>query len=558
MPTDQRCIAQKERQIMKKGLCFVVAVVMTLSLAACAVPSTPAAASAPQAAATAEPPQVVVFEDAVLEQMVRAAMHKPEGDILVSDAEALTELKLGIEWQPHIPEETQIQDISALAAFKNLETLDLSFHHIADISPLSGLVKLISLSLGGNPVVDITPLAALTSLRELKIFNCQTSDYSTLSKLTNLEMLMLDNSTFHDASVLAGLKKLSYLSMSSSQVKDVSALSGLTNLSHLTLANCPITDFSPLAQLYPNLQEKDFSVVASLRELGFVAIGENQQVESYKTEQVIIQVQHEEWGKQQNPDEVNAVILYKDHGTDKELGVIYYPDQNLYLVFSHPMEFRYTLDMNTKTLLMEYGEEQATAFLQSAYGNAEMPLEKEPIEEFDRILQETFSASADVLYHLPREVKLIDPSSLHSLGFVANQEIASYLFEQQTPRYFDIEVHNPDWGNWDEGGDVRYFTPLSDEYRVVVTYFVGERKFLVKADDNSGGGAGYYYYVDAKTHEDIWCSDSTKTVEAYFAAAYNNPEIKDVYLYGMQLFENDAKDSFGLTIDALFALPVGQ
>ncbi len=542
---------------MKKGLCFVVAILLVLSLAACAAPSSAAQTPAPQAA-TAQPPQIVVFTDPVLEQMVRAAMNKPEGDILVSDAEALTELKLGIEWQPHIPEETQIQDISALAAFKNLETLDLSFHHIADISPLSGLVKLTALSLGGNPVADITPLSALTSLRELKMFNCEASDYSMLSKLTNLEMLMLDHSSFEDASVLAGLKNLNYLSISSSQVKDVSALAGLTNLRHLTLADCPITDFSPLAQLYPNLQEKDFSVVASLRELGFVAIGENQQVESYKTEQVIIQVQHAEWGKQENPDEADAVILYKDHGTDRELGVIYYPEQNLYLVFSHPMDFRLTMDDNTKSINIEYGEERLNAYLQSAYGDANIPLEKGPIAEFHQILQDTFAVSADVLYHLPREVKLIDPSSLHSLGFVANQEIASYLFVQQKPRYFDIEVHNPDWGNWDEGGDVRYFTPLSDEYRVVVTYFVGERKYLVKADDNSGGGAGYYYYVDTKTHEDIWCSDSTKTVEAYFAAAYNNPEIKDVYLYGMQLFENDAKDSFGLTVEALFALPIGQ
>ena len=105
---------------------------------------------------------------------------------------------------------------------------------------------------------------------------------------------------------------------------------------------------------------------------------------------------------------------------------------------------------------------------------------------------------------------------------------------------------------------MKYFAVLSDEYRVVTTYFVGERKYLVKADDNSGGGAGYYYYPDTKTHEDIWCSDPAKTVESYFAVAYNNPETKDVYLYGVQLFENDVKDSFGLTIEALFALPVGQ
>ena len=271
---------------MKKTLSFLFVLLMA-TLFACAAP-----AAVPEATPTPEPtaaaPTTVAFADPVLETMVRAAMGKPEGDITIAEAEAITELKLGLEWQPQIPPETQIQDISGIEAFTNLEVLELTFHNIKDISPLTGMTKLTSLSLGGNPVQDITPLSGMTNLRDLKLFNCEASDYSVLAKLTNLDFLMLDRTPFEDASLLSGLTKLSWLSMSYTQVKDVSPLAGLTNLRTLSLAECPITDFTPLAGIYPSLEEKDFSVAASLRELGFSPIDNAPQVESYKSGEFIV------------------------------------------------------------------------------------------------------------------------------------------------------------------------------------------------------------------------------------------------------------------------------
>ena len=60
------------------------------------------------------------------------------GDITLAEAEAVTELQLGIDWQPQAPN-SQITDISGLEHFINLEDLNLSFHAITDISPLAGL-----------------------------------------------------------------------------------------------------------------------------------------------------------------------------------------------------------------------------------------------------------------------------------------------------------------------------------------------------------------------------------------------------------------------------------
>ena len=537
---------------MKKRFSLAMALLFLL-VSACAPVTAPAATPTP--GPTAAAPTTVVFADPVLEQKVREAMDKPSGDITTAEAEAVTELRLNIEWQPQIPTETQIQNISGLEYFKNLEYLDLSFNGIRDISPLAGLTKLKDLSLGGNPIQDIAPLEALTNLLCLKLFNCEASDYSVLAKLSNLEFLMLDRTPFSDAGLLSGLTQLNWLSLSFTQVKDISPLAGLTNLRRLYLSQNQITDFTPLAAIYPNLVEKDFSVAASLRELGFMPIDNAPQIESYKTGEFFVQVHREEWGAQENPDEVNAVIFVNHHGTDREIGVIYYPESDAYLIFSHAKDFRYTFYAKEKSIQIEYGEEAANTFLQELYPSPTGDLLLAPIEEFEAILKNTFNTTADMLYALPREKKVIDASSLMTLGFRASPENASYWYDQKEEPQFTVEVHNPEWGVWDEGGDVRLFKALSDEYRIVIRYSIQERKFLVKTDDNSGGGASFEYFVDRKEFADGWHSDPNGTVEAYFKAAYNDPSIQDVYTYSIELMEQSIQSAFGLTIEELFALP---
>jgi hypothetical protein len=181
-----------------------------------------------------------------------------------------------------------------------------------------------------------------------------------------------------------------------------------------------------------------------------------------------------------------------------------------------------------------------------------------PIKDFMNILTQTFGVSADILYNLPREEKAVDSSSLAALGFVADQESAWYLFEQHTPQYYSVTINNPEWGAWEEGGDVSVFTPLSDEYRIVVTYYIDEKKFAVGADDNDGGGAKYEYYIETNEHSDSWCSDEELTVEQYFSKAIDDSAVDDVYPYPVQLMQKYISDTFGLTIEELYALPSGD
>lgn len=224
----------------------------------------------------------VHFNDPVLERRIRDYLQKPEGDVTMAEAAAITKLDLGLDWQPDIPEDTQIADVSGLEAFTNLTELNLGFNRVADISPLAGLNKLLDLNLGGNMVSDIAPLAGLESLQRLAIFGNRVEDISTLAGLTELGYLHADRNLFTDLTPLTGLTKLTYIDISDMPVADIGPLAALTDLNYLDIANTQvtdltplahlthlvglklendaITDFSPLKDVYTNLTDKDFEM----------------------------------------------------------------------------------------------------------------------------------------------------------------------------------------------------------------------------------------------------------------------------------------------------------
>jgi hypothetical protein len=695
---------------MKRILWFLTALLFAVTLTACGTPATETPTEASDSAQ--EMPDAVVFADPVLEARVREAMGKPEGDITIAEAETVTELKLNTEYTADEPPEgTIIRDLSGLESFKNLENLELHFHAVTDISPLAGLTKLHSLSLGGNPIADITPLSGLTNLGWLTLFNCQASDYSPLANLTGLGGLLMDHSTISDVSMLSGLTELWWLGLSNTQVSDVSPLSTLVNLTQLQLEGCPITDYSPLKDIYPNLEEADFALVSSLRELGFAPIDNAPEIESYKTDELIVQVQRDEWGTPENTEGANAVTLSKNYGTENEITIVYYPETVSYLVTSHVKDFRYTYDSQSETINIEYGEENANTVINEVYDEIDPYPVMTPIRDFSKTLTNTFSVSADILYNLPREAasvsaaslvdlgfsldgntsmayyddgtasvninhpqwgdtpegyefemsavtvsrqmdsgyrlitgyypdeqtycfgislddevvanyfyypdgtfrfetgdretseqavqsamgttaaedillapiglyddtlrdlfgmsadelyalpmedKGIDDSSLTALGFFADEGSASYLYESQTDHYYSVQIHNPEWGDWDEGGDVRFFTPVSDAFRIVVTYYIDEEKFQVKADDNDGGGASFEFFAETNEHVDGWCSNEEITLEEYFKNGLGDPSIEDVYLYCAALMPDCLEEAFGMSITELYELPVGE
>ncbi len=129
-----------------------------------------------------------------------------------------------------------IEDISALAKLKNLETLNLENNYrIADISSLKNLSKLRMLNLGGNEISDLSPISNLFNLRYLTLTSNRISDISPLAKLTALEMLILNQNQIKSIEALREMDYLTKLELNNNQIQDISSLQGLKQLSTLSL-----------------------------------------------------------------------------------------------------------------------------------------------------------------------------------------------------------------------------------------------------------------------------------------------------------------------------------
>jgi len=130
------------------------------------------------------------------------------------------------------------------------------------------------------------------------------------------------------------------------------------------------------------------------------------------------------------------------------------------------------------------------------------------------------------------------------------------MYEQHEELYTNILINRAE--GIEKEFDISFFQPISDEFRVNVTYHVANKKFHVKADDNDQGGASFEYFIDIPEHLDEWCSDPDKTVEEYFIKAYNDPAIEDIYQHSVNLMVQYIRDTFGMTIEELYFLPTGE
>jgi len=286
---------------MKRILCMVMVLALTLMAVACGV-SAIEQADKPADIPTVEPktvdepaiepepldaPKIVVFTDEVLEEMVRAQMNKPEGDITIAEAEAVESLDLK-EQAPDSPS-PRIKDISALEYFKNLKWLDLSYQNIEDLSPIAGLTQLEVLQIwGAGSIRDFSALSNLNNMLDLTIadgggINFTNTDMQNLAGMTNIIMiwikgakslddisavanfknlhrLIVDDGGVSDLGPVADITTLEHIDIRGSKVSDISPLKSLVNLKQLFLEGCPITDYSPLKDIYSNLENKDFDL----------------------------------------------------------------------------------------------------------------------------------------------------------------------------------------------------------------------------------------------------------------------------------------------------------
>ena len=206
---------EKDRRRMRRFLPAAVCVAaVTLSvLLWCGEQSEKQEQSVPAVTETDEP---VTFDNALLEQAVRAELGMPEGMITESDLVRVERLAvvgrsvLGKEqrfryviysYVDDVPQEGEphgtITDLSLLEKMPNLKELYLCGQQIEDLMPLREL-SLEQLYLCDNNITDFTPLADIGTLQLLYIGNNPAKDLSPLASLSNLKELLLDSREWDD------------------------------------------------------------------------------------------------------------------------------------------------------------------------------------------------------------------------------------------------------------------------------------------------------------------------------------------------------------------------
>ncbi len=510
---------------MKRTLFVLLTALLAIGVTACSAPTTTV-------------PEAVTFADPVLAAMVCESMGKPEGKITAAEAEAVTRLSLSNEWRRYILEEIPVRDIGGLEYFKNLESLDLSFHAITDITPLAGMKKLTTLSLGGNPINDIGALAELTSLKVLTLSSCAAQDYNPLSELVNLNFLMLNNSA----------------------LTDVMPLVPLTSLKHLYLAGCPISNLFPLSDIYQGLEQKDFTIAFTLAELGFSMDNGSKQA-IYDDERASVRINHIEWGTPPGDWMKNCVrTVFAKNGYKIDIG--YYPNFDAYVMMAHKnglaMNYLYyhAKDSFTFAIGDRRSSEQTVGELFSVTDAKDILLL--PVQTFNNILTEALGISANTLFEMPfDEADDTLPSPYERLGFTLLDYKGTCLYEEQTPHKLDISIHRTEW---DENAPAENRVDWSIEfndfdvngYKLQILYFEAEGKYIISIEKN---GAQAHFETRPAAGERGWEYPDPDTAHRLFNDAFGT-EGKELYDKPLAYFEQVVQERFGMSINELYALPV--
>jgi GTPase SAR1 family protein len=137
----------------------------------------------------------------------------------------------------------------AIAVYKSLQYLDISWNEISDIAPLLKLTQLRFLSIEGNQIINIKPLSSLTKLKQLFINNNSVKNLSPLSAHSKLTKLYFQQNRVSDVTPLAHLVQLNELWGGNNSIKSVEALSALAKIEKISLPHNSISDISPLTGL---------------------------------------------------------------------------------------------------------------------------------------------------------------------------------------------------------------------------------------------------------------------------------------------------------------------
>ncbi|WP_111672167.1 leucine-rich repeat domain-containing protein [Algoriphagus litoralis] len=134
-----------------------------------------------------------------------------------------------------------VPDLTALAVFINLRSLEVFDAPVSSVAPLSAMTLLTKLRLSQVPVTDFLPLSGLALLENLDLSNTGIEDLTAISNLTNLKKLNISGTNLKTLKGLEPLLALEELDVASTNLRNLKPLDGLTNLKKLSCFNTNLT-----------------------------------------------------------------------------------------------------------------------------------------------------------------------------------------------------------------------------------------------------------------------------------------------------------------------------
>ncbi|MDR1688116.1 MAG: hypothetical protein LBS21_05835, partial [Clostridiales bacterium] len=238
-----------------------------------------------------------VFSDPLVEQSVRAALGKADGETVTwdelkgvtslwflggyavnnsqqywqynetfdpspiyADLKDLSDLENCAELSELIINGQTIEDVSALASCYKLRKLHLvNCPNLGDISALASLNTLEEFDAVKCDISDLTPLVHLPLLRALTVIQLPLSDYSAFEQMKNLRQLQVRQVPLQSITELGNLTQMEELTLRDTLIDTLDGIESFGALTKLTLENGEgVRDFSPLNNL-PELRELEIS-----------------------------------------------------------------------------------------------------------------------------------------------------------------------------------------------------------------------------------------------------------------------------------------------------------
>ena len=210
----------------------------------------------------------LVFDDPLVEKMVREFICKPEGEVYPRDfSDFFGEPRNFYIKYDEINDRTTFMDVigpgrlgecqgkpSSLKALSTIPFENIHFDNFSDIRDLCPETLKSVRIFNYDHLENLDSLANCKNLDSVYIQNCQGLDLSALSGLQNITVVTIEESEVSGFDVLASFPKLKYLGIRDTTFTDLSPLRHHPSVEYFRFGYKPGMDLSVLLEM-PNLKE---------------------------------------------------------------------------------------------------------------------------------------------------------------------------------------------------------------------------------------------------------------------------------------------------------------